>query len=54
MTFKASLKLMLLNLSFQRMAALQFEEDPSAIMRMQEDGEPSSSSPHMLAVRVGR
>ena len=39
---------------FKRLAAEQFEEFPAAVMRIQEDGDPQTSSPHMVAVKVGR
>ena len=37
----------------QRMAGDHFDQDGSAVMRIQSDGAPKTSSPHVLAVRVG-
>ena len=36
------------------MAADHFDEAGSAVMRISSDGGPKSSSPHIMAVRVGR
>ena len=40
-------------LKFQRLAGNHFDSDGAAFMRIEEDGNSMSSSPHIKAVRVG-